>query len=138
MLRLLIPLVDYGGAPLAARHAAFLYSERCVSEVELLEVLPPVEYGRATAFHSRKMLFRQEKRVMLSGLTQARAILDDAGVPYTSHVAIGDAAHTIAARAAEKQSDLVLMDASRFHFLRRMWMLIKLWRLSLTPVTLLH
>jgi len=138
MLRLLIPLTDYGGAPLAARHAAFLFSERCVSEVELLEVLAPAEYGRAAAFYSRNLLFRQEKRAMLSGLAQARAILDDAGVPYTSHVAIGDAAHTIAARAAEKQSDMVLMDASRIHFLRRIWMLVKLWRLTLTPVTLLH
>jgi nucleotide-binding universal stress UspA family protein len=138
MLRLLIPLVDNGGAPLAARHAAFLFSEHCVADVELLEVLAPIEYGRAAAFRSRRVLWRREKRATLSALAQTRAILDDAGVPYTSHTVIGDAAHTIAARAAEKQSDMVLIDASRFHFLRRMWTLSKLWRLPLTPVTLLH
>ncbi len=31
------------GALQAARHAAFLYAERCVSEVEILEVLEPLD-----------------------------------------------------------------------------------------------
>jgi nucleotide-binding universal stress UspA family protein len=138
MLRLLIPVVDRQGAPQAARHAAFLFLERCVSEIELLEVLEPSEKGRVAAFHSRGALRRQDKRVMLSALTRTRSILDDAGVPYKWKRAFGPVAQTIAARAAENQSDVVLIDASHLGFFRRLGMLAKLWRLSSTPVTMLH
>jgi hypothetical protein len=82
MLRVLIPVINKEGALQAARHAAFLFAEHCVSEVELMEVLEPPDQGRASAFHSRGTLRLQEKRAMLSALSQTRAILDDAGVPY--------------------------------------------------------
>jgi hypothetical protein len=138
MLRLLIPLVDDGGAPLAARHAAFLFRERCVAEVELLEVRAHLAYGRELAFYPRGRLLREDLGALGTALQQTRAILDDAGVPYTTHRAQGDAARSIARRASEAQSDLVLIDASRFHFVKRLWTLAKLWRLTFTPVTLLH
>jgi len=138
MLRLLIPLVDEGGAPVAARHAAFLFREHCVSEVELLEVRAHLAYGRELAFYPRGRLMREDLSVLGSALQQTRAILEDAGVPYTTHRAQGDAARSIARRASEAQSDLVLIDASRFHFIKRWWTLAKLWRLTFTPVTLLH
>lgn len=138
MLRLLIPVVHHDGALQAARHAAFLFAERCVSEVELVEVLEPAEQGRAAAFHSRHALrFRQELE-MLSALTQTCAILDDAGVPYHWTRVFGPVAETIAARAAENQSDVVLVDASHLGFLSRWWILTKLWRLTRTPVTMLQ
>ena len=138
MLRLLIPLVENSGAPLAARHAAFLFSERCVAEVELLEVQASADYGRSQAFYSRRALLGHDQQAMVGALSQTRAILDDAGVPYTCHRTIGDAARSIAARAAAQQSDMVLLDATHFNFLRRLWTVAKLWRLTMTPVTLLH
>jgi hypothetical protein len=65
MIRMLIPVLDNGGAVEAARYAAFLFLERGVTEVELLEVLDPVDQGRAAAFHTRSSLMRQEKYAML-------------------------------------------------------------------------
>ena len=138
MLRLLIPVVDHEGAEQAARYAVFLYLEHCVSEVELLEVLEPIDEGRATAFHSRSALRRHEKHVMLDALIQTRTILEDAGVPYKWKRVFGDSAKVIAAYAAKTQSDVVVIDASHFGFFRRLAMLARLWRHTTTPVTMLH
>jgi hypothetical protein len=138
MLRVLIPVINKEGALQAARHAAFLFAEHCVSEVELIEVIEPPDQGRATAFHSRNSLRLQEKRAMLSALSQTRAILDDAGVPYHWSRVFGPVARTIAARAAEKRSDIVLVDASHLGFLTRWWIMNKLWRSTQTPVTMVH
>jgi hypothetical protein len=78
MLRLLIPVVHHEGALKAARHAAFLFAERCVAGGELVEVLEPPEQGRMSAFHSPGALRLQQKRAMLSALKQTCAILDGA------------------------------------------------------------
>jgi nucleotide-binding universal stress UspA family protein len=138
MLRVLIPVITTDGALQAARHAVFLFTEHCVSEVELVEVLEPPDQGRASAFHSRNELRLQEKRAMLSALNKTRAVLDDAGVPYHWVRVFGPVAQTIAARAAEKQSDVVLVDASHLGFVARWWMMNRLWRSMQTPVTMLH
>jgi hypothetical protein len=138
MLRLLIPVVDHDGAVQAARYAVFLFLEHCVSEVELLEVLEPIDEGRAAAFHSRSALRRLEKHVMLNALIQTRSVLDDAGVPYKWKRVFGHGAKAIAAYAAKTQSDCVVIDASHFGFFRRLAMLANLWRLTTTPVTMLH
>jgi hypothetical protein len=138
MLRLLIPVVEHHGAVQAARYAAFLYLEHCVSEVELLEVLEPIDEGRAAAFHSRSALRRHEQHVMLDAMIQTRSILEDAGVPYKWKRVFGGSAKAIAAYAAKTQSDVVVIDASHFGFFRRLAMLANLWRLTTAPVTMLH
>jgi nucleotide-binding universal stress UspA family protein len=138
MLRLLIPVVDQKGALQAARYAAFLFLENCVSEVELLEVLEPVDEGRAAAFHSRGALRRHEKEMMLSALVRTRTILDDAGVPYKWKRVFGHGTKAIAAYADRTQSDVVVIDASHLGFFRRLAMLAGLWHRTSTPVTMLH
>jgi nucleotide-binding universal stress UspA family protein len=138
MLRVLIPVTNKNGALQAARHAAFLYAEQCVSEVELVEVLEAFEDDRSAAFHSLAALRLHEDHVMSKALSQTRAILDDAGVPYHWTRVVGPVAEMIAARAAEKQSDVVLLDASRLSFITRWWLMAKLWRNVQTPVTVLH
>ncbi len=51
MLKLLVPVLCQSGALVAARHAAFLFTEKCVEEIQLIEVLDGVDQGRAVAFH---------------------------------------------------------------------------------------
>jgi hypothetical protein len=138
MLRLLIPVIHHEGALQAARHAAFLHAERCVSEVEIVEVVEPLEWGRAAAFHSRGALALFDKRALFSPMMNTRAILDDAGVPYRWSRALGPVAETIAAHAALQQSDAVIVDASQLSFLTRWWIIARLWRLTKAPVTMLH
>ncbi len=138
MLRLLIPVVGHVAALQAARHAAFLFAERCISEVELLEVLDDLGEGRAAAFHSRSALRRRETRLMRDALAQTRAILDDAGVPYRWKRVFGPPTRTIAAYIATDHADMVVIDGSHLGFFRRLAMLARLWRLSSAPVTMLH
>ncbi len=137
MLRLLIPVVDQEGAAEASRYAAFLWLEHCVADVEVLEVLEPIDEGRAAAFHSRGTLRRHEKHVMLDALVRTREILDDARVPYQCHRVFGHGAKAIGEYARRAHSDVVLIDASRLNALRRYAMLAGLRRYTHTPVTML-
>lgn len=52
MLKLLVPVGQSQRSLQAVRHAAFLYHERCASEVVLVNVQPPLESTRLEAFHS--------------------------------------------------------------------------------------
>ena len=108
MLRLLIPVE---GALKAARHAAFLFAERCVAGGELVEDLEPPEQGRMSAFRFPGALRLPQKRATPSALNQACAILDDSRVRYHWTRVFGPVTETIAARAAAKQSDVVIVDA---------------------------
>ncbi|RQH04412.1 universal stress protein [Paraburkholderia dinghuensis] len=138
MLKLLIPVLGARAATNAARHGAFLFAERCVSEVEIIEVLDDVVRDRAVAFHSPATLHRREKQEALDALMQTRAILDDAGVPYTWKRVFGPPERTIAQYAAKGHADIVVLDASHLGFFHRWTVLARLWRLTSTPVTMLH
>lgn len=138
MLKLLIPVLSEAGAPQGARHAAFLFAEKCVARVELVEVLEEVGEGRALAFQSRATLRRREKLAMREALTRTCAVLDDAGVPYTWKRVFGPPEKTIAEYAATNGADVVVLDASGLGFFRKWGMLAKLWRLSPKPITMLH
>ena len=100
LLKPLISVLCKAGTLEAARHAAFLFAEKCVGQVELIEVLDDVGDGRAVAFQSRAALHRHEKQSMRDALVKTGAALDDAGVPYTWKRTFGPPAKTIAAYAA--------------------------------------
>jgi nucleotide-binding universal stress UspA family protein len=134
----MIPILCREGAPQAARHAVFLFAERCVSEVELIEVLEQPDQGRAAAFHSRGELRRREKRSMLEALMRTRSILDDAGVPYTFKRVFGPGERTIAEHAISDQADIVLVDGTGLGLFRRWTMFARLWRVCSKPVTMVH
>ena len=138
MLKVIIPILCRCGAPEAARHAAFLFAERCVSEVELIEVLEAADQGRAAAFYSRGELRRREKQAMREALMQTRAILDDAGVPYTFKRVFGQPERTIAEHATNDHADIVVFDAGSLGFFRRWGTFVKLCRLCSQPVTMIH
>ncbi|CAM2171685.1 Universal stress protein [Paraburkholderia sacchari] len=138
MLKLLIPIIDRHGAQEAARHGAFLFAERCVSEVEIVEVLDDLGLDRSVAFHSIGALRRLEKQAMQDALLQTRAILDDAGVPYTWKRVFGPPERVIASSARLGHADIVVLDATGLGFLRKWSMLARLRCLTHTPVTLVQ
>jgi nucleotide-binding universal stress UspA family protein len=138
MLKLLIPVICQTGALEAARHAAFLFAEKCVTQVELIEVLEDTGHGRTAAFHSQSSLRRREEQSMQDALIGTRAVLDDAGVPYSWKRVFGPPAKSIAAYAARSGSDVVVLDASGLGRVRKWIMLFRLWHLSRKPITMLH
>jgi nucleotide-binding universal stress UspA family protein len=138
MLRLLIPILCRAGATEAARHAAFLFAEKCVSHVELIEVLEESGEGRAAAFHSRSALRLREKAGMRDALLKTGAILDEAGVPYTWKRVFGTPMKTVATHAAACGCDLVVLDAGGLGFVRRWLALAGLLRRSRVPIMVVH
>lgn len=138
MLKLLIPIFDRNGAPEAARHGAFLFSERCVSEVEVVEVLGEVEYDRSSAFRTVAVPSLKSPRPMQDAVRRTRAILDDAKVPYTWTCAFGRPARTIADCAHRSRADIVLLDTSGLGAFRKVGVLFGLRRLTRTPVLVLQ
>jgi nucleotide-binding universal stress UspA family protein len=138
MFRMLIPVLDRGGAVEAARFAAFMFRERCVTEVELLEVVEPVDQGRAAAFHTRRSLLRLEAEPLLKALFDARAILEEAGVPYKRKRVVGHSTKAIADYAAATLPDVMVIDASHMGFFRRLATPAALSRRTMTPVTMVH
>ena len=138
MLRLIIPILCRSGAIEAARHAAFLCAEKCVSHIELVEMLEETAGGRTAAFRSPSVLRRREKASMRDALMDTRAILDDAGVSYTWKRVFGQSAKSIADCAASCDSDVIVLDASSMGFYRRWRVMTGLSRLSQIPVTIVH
>jgi nucleotide-binding universal stress UspA family protein len=138
MIRMLIPVLDSRGAVEAARYAVFMYLEHGVTEVELLEVLEPVDQGRIAAFHTRSSLMRLEKHAMLKALIDVRAILEEAGVPYHWKRVFGHRTQAITDYAAKTRPDVMVIDTSHMGFFRRLAILASLARRTVTPVTMVH
>ncbi|MGF6921053.1 hypothetical protein OKW41_006490 [Paraburkholderia sp. UCT70] len=138
MIRMLIPVLGKSGVAEAARFATFMFLERCVTEVELLEVLEPVDQGRAAAFHTRSSLVRREEQATLKAMLDARTILEEAGVPYHWTRVFGHHTKAIADYATTTRPDVMVIDASHMGFFRRLAMLAALLTRTVTPVTMVH
>ena len=109
MLKLLVPVNGSRHALDAVRHAAFLYRDRCASNIVLLNVQEPIEGGRASAYHRLETLRKLEEQSGEEALRQARSILDDAGASYVAEVKVGPVAQTIAQAAAANECDMIVM-----------------------------
>jgi nucleotide-binding universal stress UspA family protein len=109
MIKILVPVDGSACALAATRHAAFLYREGGVSEVMLLNVQPPLEFGRAGAVHSLASLRELERREGERALAVARDILDDSGVPYVTMIGVGALASTVAHVAESRGYDGIIV-----------------------------
>jgi len=112
MIKILVPVDGSACALAAVRHAAFLYRESSVAEVVLLNVQPPLEHTRASAFHSLAELREQESREGESALEQAINILDDSGVRYTPMIGVGTPARAISGAAESMSCDGIVIGVS--------------------------
>jgi nucleotide-binding universal stress UspA family protein len=110
-------------------------------EVHLLNVQIPIESGHARMFVSREQLDEYYRDEGLAALAQARELLDQAGVPYRHHVAVGHVAQTIADYASEKGFDQILIGSHGRGALRHLLMgsvATDVLRLSKVPVTMVR
>ncbi|AIO38832.1 universal stress protein A [Burkholderia latens] len=141
MLKLLVPVGHSPRSLHAVRHAAFLYSERCASEVVLVNVQMPLEATRLEAFHPLSRLRSIEDRFACADLAMAERILREAGVRYSVVKKVGPVADTIAAVAAETGCDEIVVVAPRHGPLHRLLSMFtrsvmsRLVRISNVPVT---
>ncbi|QGR85169.1 universal stress protein [Burkholderia multivorans] len=141
MLKLLVPVGHAPRSLQAVRHAAFLYRERCASEVVLVNVQPPLEATRLEAFHSLSQLRSIEEKFANDDLASARRILQEAGVRYSVVQKVGPVAASIAAAAAETGCDEIVVVAPKrdpFHAAMSIFRhstMDRLMRISNVPIT---
>ncbi|MCA8220152.1 universal stress protein [Burkholderia sp. BC1] len=141
MLKLLVPVGHAPRSLQAVRHAAFLYRERCASEVVLVNVQPPLEATRLEAFHPLSRLRSIEEKFANDDLASARRILQEAGVRYSVVRKVGPVAASIAAAAAETGCDEIVVVAPKrdpLHAVMSMFgrsVMDRLMRISNVPIT---
>ncbi|MBR8121673.1 universal stress protein [Burkholderia multivorans] len=141
MLKLLVPVGHASRSLQAVRHAAFLYRERCASEVVLVNVQPPLEATRLEAFHPLSRLRSIEEKFANDDLASARRILQEAGVRYSVVRKVGPVAASIAAAAAETGCDEIVVVAPKrdpLHAVMSMFRrstMDRLMRISNVPIT---
>jgi nucleotide-binding universal stress UspA family protein len=139
MLKALVPVDGSDNALRAVRHLINLVQAREPMEVFLLNVQEPID-----AWEVRRVFKDEEIEAMLVGqggdaLNSARELLEQAGVPFTADVLIGDVAHVIADYAQRMGCDKIIMGTRGMGSLANLLMgsiATKVIHLSKVPVTL--
>lgn len=109
MQKILIPVDGSQHAERAVSSVLKQFQSAGQLDLHLLNVQVPVESGHARMFVSKNDLdtyYRDEGRQALAG---AAALLKQAGVPFTEHLAIGHTAETIINFAQQHQFDQIVM-----------------------------
>ncbi len=78
-------------------------------DLHLLNVQLPIASGLVKSFISKKQLDDYYREEGLAALKQARTLLDEAGVPYSHHIGVGELAVTILDYLIDKKTDLLVM-----------------------------
>jgi len=108
MLKALVPVDGSSNALCAVRHVIKLVRDREPLEIHLLNVQPPFR-GDVTAFVGKQTVREYHMDEGQKALQRACELLDEAGVPYTKHIHIGNPPEVIAECAKEMRCDKVIM-----------------------------
>jgi nucleotide-binding universal stress UspA family protein len=109
MLKILIPVDGSAHADRAVAQVLDLARSGAAVEIHLLNVQAPIDSGHVRMFVSHDEVEAYRREEGLAALAQARRMLDEAGVGYTHHIAVGHVADTIVRYAREKGFDKVVM-----------------------------
>jgi len=109
-MRILVP-VDGSESALRALRYAIASRERYRDpiQIDLLNVQRRIASGNVRRFIPQEQLNEFYKEEGSTALRTARALLENTGIPFTVHVAVGEEPECIARYAAERASDLVVM-----------------------------
>ena len=108
MLKALLPVDGSDNSLAAVKHAIKLVKDREAMEIHLLNVQPSTR-GDVKMFVTGDMIRQYHDDEAAKELASARRLLDDAGIPYTPHVAVGHSGEVIAEWAARLHCDKVIM-----------------------------
>lgn len=108
-MRILVP-VDGSDSSLAALRFVVetLVPAAAGLELHLLNVQPPLP-SAASSFIDSDVVRDYHQDEGVKDLAAARKLLDEAGVPYTSDIAVGDPADSIATYADQRGCDGIVM-----------------------------
>lgn len=108
-LKVLVPVDGSDNSNRALDHLRKLRASKGELDVHLLTVQIPVDSGHARMFVSAEDIDHYYREEGLSALTRPRQILDEAGIPYAYHIAVGNAAQSIIQYAADHGMDEIVM-----------------------------
>jgi nucleotide-binding universal stress UspA family protein len=108
MLKILVPVDGSPHADRAVAQVVELAKSGAQVELHLITVQMPID-GHARSFVSQEDLEAYHREEGLAALANARRILDEAGVAYHHHIAVGHVAETIVRYAAEHHFDKIVM-----------------------------
>ena len=132
MPRVLIPFSDVGRGERAVRR--LLGETRDPSlVVELLAIVDPLTSGKVAAFVSPATAEAQSRAAAGRWLTRLESMLDAAGVPHHSSVAVGSIRHMLRKAGERSDIDRVLLGTREHDPLRR-WRRQFVARLMQRPV----
>ena len=108
MLKALLPIDGSDSSLAAVGHAIKLVKDREALEIHLLNVQPATR-GDVGMFVGSDVIKEFHEDEAGKALAPACQLLDEVGLPYTKHVAVGHSAELIAAWAAKLDCDKVIM-----------------------------
>ena len=119
MIRILVPVDASPNARRAVRHVVAEFHKRSATEIHLLNIQPP--FSRHVAqFASRRNRAAYHREQGERALEPARRLLEQAGVPHTTHIELGEKAQVIAREARRLRCDRIVMATARKNSLTRM------------------
>jgi len=119
MLRVLVPTDGSANSHHGIRHVISEYRKNRDLEVHVLNVQAPFS-KHICDFSSKSDRAELHQEQAALALAPARQALDEAGVPYSVHVEVGDKADCIANMARRLQCDCIVMSTGRKSSLVRM------------------
>jgi nucleotide-binding universal stress UspA family protein len=119
MLKVLVPVDGAGNSLAAVHHAMAEYRRHHELELHLLNVQPRLSrhISRWVARRNRDDFYAEQAG---SALAQARALLDNAGIPHHSHWRVGERADEICRSATELGVHHIVMGTARKNSITRM------------------
>jgi nucleotide-binding universal stress UspA family protein len=109
MRTILVPVDGSDSSARAVKIAIQAVKELNGATLHLITVHPPIISGNVTRFFSAEAIQDYYDDEGRKALMPAKALLDEAGVPYQEKVAVGPVAQTIADYARKHQCDLIIM-----------------------------
>lgn len=110
MYKILVPVDGSDNAQRAVQFAAQAAKDHKSASIHLFTVHPePMAYGAVTVYIDRdklKEVYREQGEALLK---RAAAAVTTSGVPCTQEMVFGDVAPSIAQRADELESDVIVM-----------------------------
>ena len=119
MLKVLVPVDGSANALRAVRHAIAEYQRHHALELHLLNVQPSLSrhVARFVARQDRESWHQEQAEAALAA---ARGVLEQAGIPYQTHWAVGDRAAKVCAIANDLGVHHIVLGMSRRNSMTRM------------------
>ncbi|MEW6689980.1 MAG: HAD-IC family P-type ATPase [Pseudomonadota bacterium] len=119
MLKILIPVDGHGNCRFAVQQVIKDFMNNTAMEIHLLNVQTPFSQDVAR-FLSRRTLHDYHREQAEKALAPVKRMLEDFGIPYAAHSAVGERAQIIADTARRLRCDQIVMSTARKNSLTRL------------------